>query len=95
MSAPTGPSEDRLARALLAHAVEPGDPALAEQVTQVGAMAALEHLRRRLPAARSRAEAVDPEAELRRAADLGIRFVIPGDDEWPGALDELAPAFDG
>jgi DNA processing protein len=33
---------------------------------------------------------VDPVRELEQAARLGIRFVVPGDPEWPAALDDLA-----
>jgi DNA processing protein len=30
-----------------------------------------------------------PERDLDRAERLGIRFVIPGDDEWPAQVDQL------
>ena len=33
---------------------------------------------------------VDPVRELEQAARLGIRFVVPGDPEWPARLDDLA-----
>lgn len=33
--------------------------------------------------------AIDPAATLRLAARAGLRFVVPGDDEWPSSLDEL------
>lgn len=33
---------------------------------------------------------VDPEQVLAEADQRGIRFVIPGDEEWPPALDDLA-----
>ncbi|MCW2819285.1 MAG: protecting protein DprA [Marmoricola sp.] len=35
---------------------------------------------------------VDPERELARAADRGMRFVVPGDREWPVGLDDLVHA---
>jgi DNA processing protein len=37
-----------------------------------------------------RVEAMVPERELEQAGRLGIRFVIPSDDEWPRQLDGLA-----
>lgn len=36
-----------------------------------------------------RLQGLDPEAELAKLADRGVRFIIPGDDEWPEQLDEL------
>ena len=80
---------ERHARVLLTSAVEPGDPALAEQVATFGPVATLERLRRAAPVA-GRIEGIDPAAELARAAGLGIRFVVPGDDEWPASLDDLS-----
>ena len=85
-------TDERLARVSLASAVEPGDPALADEVAARGPVAALERWRRRSPAVDARLDGFDPERELGRAAQLGIRFVIPGDDEWHPRLDELAHA---
>lgn len=81
---------ERRARVLLAAAAEPGDPALAEQIAMLGPAAALERLRRASEPAASRLDGIDPAAELDRAASLGIRFVVPGDDEWPASLEDLA-----
>src|SRR6185436_11008476 len=39
-----------------------------------------------------RLEATDPARELERASAQGIRFVVPHDDEWSDALDDLAHA---
>ena len=36
-----------------------------------------------------RLRGVDPEAELARAAERGLRFVVPGDQEWPAGLGDL------
>ena len=44
------------------------------------------------PTSPSDSPAADPERDLERAGGLGIRFVVPGDDEWPVALDDLARA---
>ncbi len=38
----------------------------------------------------ARLTGLDPEAELAAASRKGLRFVIPGDDEWPSGLDDLA-----
>ena len=38
---------------------------------------------------KERLQGLHPEAELAKLAERGIRFVIPGDEEWPEQLDEL------
>jgi DNA processing protein len=86
------PSEaDRLARVTLSRAVEPGDAASASLVSQLGAVGALQ--RQLEPKAGSelatRLREVDPARELEQAARCGIRFVVPGDPEWPAGLDDL------
>ncbi|GHD22562.1 DNA-processing protein DprA [Nocardiopsis kunsanensis] len=40
---------------------------------------------------RARAERVDPDGLLGASAERGVRFVAPGDPEWPGRLDGLDP----
>ena len=37
----------------------------------------------------ARLAAMDPARDLEQAERLGIRFVIPGDEEWPRRLDDL------
>lgn len=86
------PSEsERLARVVLSRAAEPGDLTVASLVLQLGAVGAVQaqlepkadsQLHRRL-------EEVDPARELEQAQTLGIRFVVPGDPEWPPQLDHL------
>jgi DNA processing protein len=90
------PTPDRLARAALSIAWEPGDAELAEQVEAVGAVQALKQLRDRgvrgrvrSAAALARLQAGDPRSVLSAAQAVGIRFVAPGDDEWPVSLDIL------
>lgn len=92
------PEQDRLARAALNLMAEPGDPQLCGLATELGAA----ELRRRLlepggdePRARdvaTRLAQADPARELERAARHGIRFVVPGDAEWPRGLDDLTHA---
>ena len=87
------PEADRLARVVLSCAVEPGDGTTSSLVRQLGAERALEQslaadgetgkmLAQRL------AE-VDPARQLDQAARCGIRFLVPGDPEWPPGLDGL------
>jgi DNA processing protein len=85
---------ERLARVTLSCAVEPGDGTTSSLVRQMGAERALDQ-------ARSTAEGetgemlaqrlaeVDPVRRLEQAARCGIRFLVPGDPEWPTGLDQL------
>ena len=86
---------DRLARVTLSCGVEPGDGTTSSLVRQIGAVAALEQtlastsesgVAEQLAA---RLAAVDPGRRLEQAARCGIRFLVPGDDEWPAGLDQL------
>ncbi|MGN6160929.1 MAG: DNA-processing protein DprA [Marmoricola sp.] len=79
MSAPRG---EREARVVLNMAGEPGHARLATLLPELGPIELATRLSERV-------EAVDPETTLRLAARAGLRFVIPGDDEWPTSLDEL------
>ncbi len=89
---------ERLARAALSLVAEPGDPVFLGLTHELGPMEFLEalvvdpHRHDELTAAASRLTDVDPERELERADRLGIRFVVPGDPEWPAGLDDLAGA---
>ena len=89
-------SPERLARVALSRLAEPGDPRLASLVAELGASAVHDHLRseRDLGGLRTdvagRLEAMDPARDLTQAEQRGIRFVIPGDADWPTQLDALA-----
>ncbi|GAB3266698.1 DNA-processing protein DprA [Nocardioides dilutus] len=93
--------QERLARLALARTREPGDLWLAHSVEKVGAIDLYEHLR----SGRGRSETatevagrladVEPARDLDRARRLGLRFVVPGDDEWPTQVDDLAFAEPG
>jgi DNA processing protein len=100
----TAPVEDRLARVALASLGEPGDPRMASLVRQLGAVAVRDHLLEAAPSGHLamrtpesemrrdvavRLAACDPERDLERARRLGIRYVVPGDAEWPRRLDDL------
>jgi len=93
------PEAERLARVALSVAFEPADLALAGEVSADGAAAVCRRVlatgtvgNRSVDA--DRLDAVDPAAELERAQRNGLRFVIPGDDEWPTQLDDLEHATD-
>lgn len=94
----TAADDDRLARVALSAIGEPGDPRLADLVTAHGALRVHDRLLgdhdvddlQTDPAARR--SATDPERTLADAARLGLRFLVPGDPEWPVQLDDLATA---
>jgi DNA processing protein len=95
----TGASEaERLTRVALSRIGEPGDPRLLGLVTEVGAEAVLGSLREQAAAGdlgadlAQRITSIDPARDLEAAARRGLRFVVPGDAEWPAALDDLAHA---
>lgn len=92
------PEAERLARVVLSRIGEPGDPRLTDLVHELGA--ARVHASLQAQAAdrelgedlAERLAATDPVQELERAAAQGIRFVAPGDEEWPVVMDDLAHA---
>ncbi len=86
---------DRTARVALGRLAEPGDPRLASLVAELGAEEVYAFLRRERDRSgvatevAARLHGLDPEDDLRRAAAGGIRFVCPGDAEWPSRLGDL------
>lgn len=103
-----GPAADaaereRRARAALTRIVEPGDELAGRWLRERGPVALLrlflgrgrapsEVSEERMAGYRARAAGADPVAALRAAEAAGIRFVCPGDQEWPGQLDDLGDA---
>ncbi len=91
----TASAEERLARAALSRLAEPGDLRLAALVAEVGAVVLHRLLREERDTTglqsdvAARLEGIDAERELDQATRLGLRFVVPGDDEWPGWLADL------
>ena len=89
------PTSERLARVALCRLAEPGDVRLAGAVVQLGASEVYDRLRQDRDVAgvytdvASRLRDLEPERELEDAARRGIRFVVPGDAEWPAGLDDL------
>jgi DNA processing protein len=90
--------EERLARVALSRLTEPGEPRIAALVAQLGPVWLREVLSdpdQQRPEARDvagRLRGLDPAAELERAERLGVRYVVPGDDEWPRQVDDLLRA---
>lgn len=88
-------SEERRARIALGRLGEPGDPRLARLVRDLGAAEVYRRLRdERDPEGlhsevAARLAVLDPDEELAGAQRLGLRFVCPGDPEWPDTLDDL------
>lgn len=87
--------QERLARVALNSLAEPGDRRLALLVAGLGAV----EVHQRLLAAcdldgiatdvAARLAAIDPGRTLEQAERMGIRFVVPGDAEWPDQLLDL------
>ncbi|MFE0644681.1 DNA-processing protein DprA [Streptomyces sp. NPDC058877] len=110
MTIPTvpAPADERLARAALSHAVEPGDEHAGRWLRQYGAADFLGRLLaegdgnssacfpgtgpKRLASWRLRAASARPAHDLDAVHALGGRFLVPGDLEWPGQLDDLGDA---
>ncbi|MDO7869202.1 DNA-processing protein DprA [Nocardioides jiangxiensis] len=91
----TAAEPERIARVALSRLGEPGDPRIAALVAEMGAVRLLEALsdERDLEGVHTdiagRLAVNDPVGDLERAAARGIRFVVPGDSEWPGQLHDL------
>ena len=84
--------DERLARMCLAAVVEPGHPAAAEAAATYGAeqlWASLLRAGADSPLAQ-RARRLDPVGLATRTKAEGLRFVVPGDPDWPPALSDLA-----
>jgi DNA processing protein len=87
--------EDRVARVALNRLGEPGDPRHTALVAEHGAERVCDYLREeRDPTGvatdvAARLAGLDPVGDLERAVLAGIRFVVPGDREWPARLGDL------
>ena len=87
-------SPDRRARMLLCCATDGGDPAIADLIHNLGAEGVWAKITEGAlgePAA-ERAARVSIDAVQRLASAAAVRFVIPGDEEWPQGIDDLRHA---
>ncbi|MFG3221069.1 DNA-processing protein DprA [Streptomyces sp. NPDC048185] len=98
---PTG--DELLGRVFLTRVIEPGDETGGRWVRERGVAEVVRRLReggRALPGASgkrwaglcARAARADPHQDLAVARAAGVRFVTPGDTEWPRQLDDLGDA---
>lgn len=98
LAAGSGREEERLARVALSCIGEPGDPRLTDLVHRVGAREVLARLRAQATDDELGADlagrilGTDPTAVLAGAERRGVRFVVPGDEEWPPGMDDLTRA---
>ncbi|MBT2409179.1 DNA-processing protein DprA [Streptomyces sp. ISL-12] len=95
--------ETLLDRVFLTRVIEPGDESGGRWVRECGVREVARRLRRggpvlpgvsdrRWAGLRARAERADPCRDVATAAAAGVRFVAPGQTEWPGQLDDLGDA---
>lgn len=103
MSVADEPDEELLARVLLTRVIEPGDEIGGRWVRELGVRGLARRLAeggpplagvsgKRWKGLLARAETARPREDLAVARAAGVRFVGPGDSEWPGQLDDLGDA---
>lgn len=87
---------ERTARMALAAVARPYDPEVARLVSEHGPVEGWLRLMAQDTGAGHKARYLDIDAVLVGTERAGARFVVPGDQEWPVALDELdAPHLSG
>ena len=91
----TVPEAERLARVALSCGVEPGDAKTSTLIRQLGAekTLGLSLVPKPDSGLAGRLAEIDPRRQLEQAETCGIRFVVPGDPEWPTQLDQLDDAI--
>lgn len=85
-------TDERTARMGLAAASNAGDLGLARLVEEQGAVEIWDHLRSgqgRTQLA-ARAAGIDLDALVHQTRAVGARFLIPGDEQWPAQVQDLA-----
>lgn len=99
----SGSDEERLARVALTRILEPGDEVGGRWLRETGAVEVVRRLAvgderldgvtpARWEGLRARAGTARPERDLAVARDAEVRFVCPGEAEWPAQLDDLGDA---
>ncbi|KUL26144.1 DNA-processing protein DprA [Streptomyces regalis] len=95
--------DELLGRVFLGRVVEPGDEVAGRWVREYGVGEVVRRLRegveplpgvsyKRWDGLRARAVRTEPGHDLALAREAGVRFLRPGDAEWPGQLDDLGDA---
>ncbi|MFE9019305.1 DNA-processing protein DprA [Streptomyces sp. NPDC007808] len=103
MTGAAAPDRELLGRVFLSRVVEPGDEAAGRWVREYGVGEVVRRLRegaqplpgvsdKRWDGLRARALSADPRRDLDVAREAGVRFLRPGDMEWPRQLDDLGDA---
>ncbi|KUM68013.1 DNA-processing protein DprA [Streptomyces curacoi] len=103
MNASEVPDDERLGRVFLSRVIEPGDEVAGRWVREYGVGEVVRRLRegveplpgvshKRWDGLRARGMRAEPGRDLAVARDAGVRFLCPGDVEWPGQLDDLGDA---
>lgn len=92
MRTPASVETDRTARLALSWVADAGDPVVADLVERLGAPEAWAAVREGAlgDGMADRAEALDLDGCRTAGAAPDVRFVVPGDEEWPHGLDDLA-----
>lgn len=92
---PAVTERERLALVALSQLWEPGDLQMARLTAEFGAVTLYDRVIAQHLAGEvhsdiaARLVGLDPERDLDQADRLGIRFVVPGDPEWPHRLSDL------
>ncbi|ELS56835.1 DNA-processing protein DprA [Streptomyces viridochromogenes] len=103
MNASEVPDDERLGRVFLSRVIEPGDEVAGRWVREYGVGEVVRRLRegveplpgvshKRWDGLRARGMRAEPGRDLAVARNAGVRFLCPGDVEWPGQLDDLGDA---
>ncbi|QOV35261.1 DNA-protecting protein DprA [Streptomyces ferrugineus] len=103
MNGSEDPDGELLGRVFLSRVFEPGDEVAGRWVREFGVGDVVRRLRegvealpgvshQRWEGLRARAARADAGRDLAVARDAGVRFLCPGDAEWPGQLDDLGDA---
>ncbi|MFI6012983.1 DNA-processing protein DprA [Streptomyces sp. NPDC051243] len=103
MNGSEDPDDELLGRVLLSRVVEPGDEVVGRWVREYGVGEVVARLRegaealpgvsyKRWDGLRARASRAEPGRDLAAAREVGVRFLRPGDVEWPQQLDDLGDA---